>query len=91
MHHNANGYYREGKLGEPEPGIKYSRSAYPLLILRVLDGAPKNQTEIIREVQAEYGVKIDRKAVKRHLELLEALPFSVEHDPNGYYIKQRMV
>lgn len=91
VHHGPDGYYREGEFGEPEPGTQYTRSAFPLLILGVLDDTPKTQAEIIREVQAKYGAKIGRKAVKRHLELLEALPFSVEHAPNGYYIKQRMV
>lgn len=89
VRHSPDGYYLEGEFSGPEPGIQYTRSAYPLLILGVLDGTSKTQTEIIREVQAKYGAKIGRNAVKRHLELLEALSFSVEHDPNGYYLKQR--
>jgi hypothetical protein len=48
-----------------------------VLILRVLDGTPRTQTAIIRAVQDRYGVKIDRKAVGRHLELLKSLGFDL--------------
>ena len=86
VHHSQDGYYLEGEFGEPEPGIKYSRSAFPLLILGVLDDTPKTQAEIIREVQAKYGAKIGRKAVKRHLELLDALGFNIQKCEGSYYL-----
>ena len=88
VRHSAGGYYLEGEFGEPEPGIKYSRSAFPLLILGVLDDTPKTQAEIIRAVQAKYGAKIGRKAVKRHLELLDALGFNIPKSENGYYLSK---
>ena len=90
VQHGRDGYYRDGEKQMPTAGVKYGPSAYPLLILQVLDGTPKTQTAIIKEIQEKYGAKIDRKAVCRHLELLEALGVPIEHDPNGYYIKERM-
>ena len=77
VQHGQNGYYYCGEKQPPKTGISYRPSAYPLLVLQVLDGTPKAQAEIIREIQAKYGIKLDRKAVKRHLELLEALGFQV--------------
>jgi biotin operon repressor len=87
VQHGPDGYYYNGEPGTPKSDVKFTPSAYPLLILGVLDGTPKTQTEIIREVQAKYGAKIGRKAVKGHLELLEELGYSVEQDPNGYHLR----
>ena len=84
----AEGYYRDGENREPQAEIKYSPSAYPLLILQVLDDTPKTKAAIIRFVQEKYGTKIDRKAVGRHLELLEALGVHVEKCDDGYYIEK---
>lgn len=70
---SAEGYYCCEEVREPKADFKYTPNAYPLLILQVLDSAPKTQAQIIRSVQEKYGVKIDRKAVSRHLELLKAL------------------
>lgn len=91
VQHTAKGYFRSGTFQDPEPGIQFSSGAYPLMIWLVLDDTPKTQAEIIRAVQAKYGEKIDRKAVKRHLDLLEALQFPMEHGQNGYYNRTRQI
>ena len=77
VQHGLEGYCCKGEAGAPKSGIQFSPSAYPLLILKVLDGMPRTQTAIIRAVQDRYGVKIDRKAVGRHLELLKSLGFDL--------------
>ena len=86
--HNADGYYMEGQQCDQEPDAKFTPAAYPLLVLGVLDGTPKTQAEIIRAVQAKYGAKIGRNAVKRHLELLDALGFNIPKSENGYYLSK---
>lgn len=84
VQHNPDGYYWGGDFCEPVAGAKFSSSAYPMMILQVLDAMPKTQTAIIQAVQEKYGVKIDRKAVSRHLELLAALRFRVKKSKDGY-------
>ena len=87
VQHGPEGYYYAGEPNTPRTDIKYSPSAYPLLILQVLDCMPKTQTAIIKEIQEKYGAKIDRKAVVRHLELLKALGFDIlQKCKDGYYI-----
>ena len=86
--HNADGYYMEGQQCDLEPDAKFTPAAYPLLVWGVLDGTPKTQAEIIRAVQAKYGAKIGRNAVKRHLELLDALGFNIPKSENGYYLSK---
>jgi biotin operon repressor len=86
VQHGPDGYYYNGEPGTPKTDIKYSPSAYPLLILQELDHTPKTQTAIIQSIQEKYGTKIDRKAVRRHLELLEALGLYIEKCEDGYYI-----
>lgn len=88
VQHGSGGYYYGGKPGTPNPNIKYSPNAYPLLIMQVLDHTPKTQTAIIKEVQEKYGAKIDRKAVCRHLELLNELGYSIQQCKDGYYISK---
>lgn len=87
VQHGPDGYYYNREPGTPRTDIKYSPSAYPILILQELDHTPKTQTAIIQSIQEKYGSKIDRKAVKRHLEMLEALNFPVEHKPDGYCLR----
>ena len=66
----------------------YGTSAYPLMILRVLNEKPQNQAAIIRAVYEQYEMKMDRKAVSRNLELLTALGFCVQKSQEGYYIEE---
>lgn len=87
VQHCPDGYYYAGEPNTPRTDIKYSSSAYPLLILQVLDCTPKTQTAIIKEIQEKYGAKIDRKAVVRHLELLKALGVDLlQKGKGGYYL-----
>ena len=85
VQHSPEGYYISGESHEPELGIKYGPSAYPLLILQVLDRTPQSKATIIRAVQKKYGAKIDRKAIGRHLELLDALGYNIQKRDDGYY------
>lgn len=80
------GYFRDGENREPQTDMKYTASAYPLLILQVLDGTPKTKTAIIQAAKEKFSVKMDRKAVARHLELLEALECGIQKSNGGYYI-----
>lgn len=86
VQHRPEGYYRDGEPCAPKAGIQYRPSAYPLLILQVLDGTPKTKTAIMQAVQEQYGAKIDRKAVGRHLELLDAFEYNIQKCDDGYYI-----
>ena len=86
VQHGPDGYYYDGEKQAPKTGIKYSPSAYPLLILQVLGKTPQTKAGIIHAVQNQYGAKIDRKAVGRHLELLHALGYHIQERDDGYYI-----
>lgn len=88
VQHGLDGYYYDGETQAPKTGIKYSPSAYPLLILQVLDKTPQTKAGIIRAVQNQYDTKIDRKAVGRHLELLHALGYHIQECADGYYINE---
>lgn len=88
VQHGLDGYYYDGETQAPKIGIKYGPSAYPLLILQVLDKTPQTKAGIIRAVQNQYDTKIDRKAVGRHLELLHALGYHIQECADGYYINE---
>ena len=81
------GYFLEGEPSTPRTDIPYSPSAYPLLILQTLKETPQTRKEIIQAIQMNFGVKIDRKAADRHLELLNALGFNLHQKPDsGYFV-----
>ena len=86
VRHCLEGYYCEGEPSAPKTDIKYSPSAYPLLILKALDTMPKTKTQIKQAIEETYGVKIDRKAVARNLELLTAFGYRIQTQDDGYYI-----
>ncbi len=88
VQHSREGYYC-GESQPPKAGVAYKASAYPLMILQVLDDSPKTQTQIIAAVQEKYGTKMDRRAVRRNLDLLQALNYPIEHSPKGHYITQK--
>ena len=88
VQHGLDGYYIDGENQAPKIGNKYSPSAYPLLILQVLDRTPQTNAAIIRAVQNKYSTKIDRKAVGRHMELLIALGYRIQECADGYYISK---
>jgi hypothetical protein len=56
------------------------------MILDMLEDVPQTIDAIAQKIYEQYGVKIDRKAVSRHLELLQALDFKVERTKGGYVI-----
>ena len=88
VQHCPDGYYYAGEPHTPRTDIQYSPSAYPFLILQVLDCTPKTQTAFIKEIQRKYGKKIDRKAVVRNLELLNDLGYKIQRSNGGYYISK---
>ena len=88
VQHKSEGYCCKGEPGTPKSGTKFTPSAYPLLVLKVLDATPKTQTAMIKQIQETFGTKIDRKAVVRHLELLEALfGFRIRKCKDGYFLE----
>lgn len=88
VQHASEGYCCKGEPGTPKPGTIFTPSAYPLLVLKVLDSTPKTQTAMIKQIQETFGTKIDRKAVVRHLELLEALfGFRIRKCKDGYFLE----
>lgn len=87
VHHGVGGYYYGGDILVPSENAKWTPSAYPLMVLEVLDVEPQTQNEIVHSVQEKYGVKMDRKAVSRHLELLKAIGFDLlQKSKRGYYL-----
>ena len=90
VQHSREGYYW-GNAKPPKAGAEFKASAYPLMILQVLDDIPKTQTQIISAVQEKYGIKIDRRAVSRNINMLNILSFSIEHSPKGYYTVKKEV
>lgn len=83
---NEHGYYLAGDHHDPEPDAKFTPTAYPLLVLQVLSEEPQTQATLLDAIQARFGVKMGRKALAGHLELLEALAFPVEKGKDGYYL-----
>lgn len=90
VQHSREGYYW-GNAKPPKAGAEFKASAYPLMILQVLDDIPKTQTQIISAVQEKYGVTMDRRAVSRNINMLNILSFSIEHSPKGYYTVKKEV
>ena len=86
MQRNEHGYYLAGDHHDPEPDAKFTPTAYPLLVLQVLSEEPQTQATLLDAIQARFGVKMGRKALAGHLELLEALAFPVEKGKDGYYL-----
>lgn len=82
------GYYCGEKSHPPKTDIRYTPSAYPLLILKVLSHTPQTKAAIIRAVQERFGAKIDRKAVGRHLELLDAFGYHIHACDEGYSLEK---
>lgn len=87
VQHGPEGYWYEGQRQAPKDGMCFTPNVYPLLILEVLDGIPQSQTAIAQAVLEQYGIKIDRKAIKRHLDLLGELGFRIKKSKAGYACK----
>ena len=82
----SKGYFCCGEKREPQTDVKYTATAFPLLILQVLDGTPKTQGDIIQAVQEKFGVKMSRQAVGSNLRLLQDFAYGIQKSNNGYYI-----
>lgn len=65
--------------------INYGTSAYPLMVLFALREEPATQNQIARRILEIWETVIDRKAIGRHLQLLQDLGLPVQHGPEGYY------
>lgn len=72
-----------------EHRILYGTSAYPLMVLKTLRANPLTQNQICDEINEQYEIRANRKAVGRHLELLRKLGYPVQHGPEGYYLEGR--
>lgn len=63
----------------------YGTSAYPVMVLFALREEPATQKQIACRIRETWETVIDRKAVGRHLQLLQDLGLPVQHGPEGYY------
>ncbi len=70
--------------------VKYhfDKSAYPLLVLKLLQESDVHlkQREIGDALEKKYKFKAERKAIGRYINMLEMLGFGICHDKAGYYI-----
>ncbi len=65
--------------------IDYGKSAYPLMVWNALTEEPQTCEQLIDSIWQQYNTVIERKAVGRHLKLLENLGFPLLHNLEGYY------
>ena len=82
------GFAIEGKTAPKN--IKFGKSAYPIMVLDVLENADKPllQREIIEEIKNTYhGTTIDRKAIGNIINELRKLGYNIEHTREGYIIQ----
>ena len=83
---NEHGFTLEGKT-MPNKNVKFGTSAYPLILLRILQQCTffrPDQALIISLFRAEYGCKVNRKAVGRNIKGLRELGYNIEHTKEGY-------
>jgi len=62
-------------------------SAYPVLILHILEGCESfylDQEDIISFLHVDYRCKLTRQAVSRSIEGLRKLGYHIEHTKEGY-------
>lgn len=59
-------------------------SVYPLLIWEMLGITPQTRDAIIKSVRKKYNVEMEKKAVGRHLKMLQNMGFPVQHNVDGY-------
>jgi hypothetical protein len=70
-------------LGQPD--ARYGTSAYPFLVWNTLEEIPQTHEQLAAKIRERYGVKIERKAVGRHLRLLKDMNFGVKRCKEGTY------
>lgn len=81
------GFFLEEKTAPKN--IKFGKSAYPIMVLDVLENADKPllQNEIIEEIKSRYnGTTIHRKAIGNIIKGLIALEYDIEHTREGYFL-----
>lgn len=87
--------YNEGYEIDPDFGDRvpvpvdaggWGAHVFPLLVLFIMKsaGRPMRQADIIEAMKKKYNVKIDRKTVARHMELLMAADTPIEKTKDGY-------
>lgn len=82
------GFTLEGKTAPNN--VKFGKSAYPIMILDVLENADKPllQKGIIEEIKNTYhGTTIHRKAIGNIIDELRELGYNIEHTREGYIIQ----
>ena len=63
----------------------WGTSAYPVLILKVL----QNSSEHLSQQEIATRTAIERKAVGRNIALLKEIGYDIRHDGRGYYIPKK--
>ena len=63
----------------------WGTSAYPVLILKVL----QNSSEHLSQQEIATRTAIERKAVGRNIALLKEIGYDIRHDGQGYYIPKK--
>ena len=64
---------------------RWGTSAYPVLILQVLQNSSKH----LRQQEIATRTAIERKAVGRNIALLKEIGYDIRHDGRGYYIPKK--
>lgn len=79
------GFSLEGKTA-PKTNIDFGTSAYPIMLLNVLEKAEKPllQEDIISAILKKYHVSIHRKTIGRLIKGLIDLGYDIEHTKEGY-------
>ncbi len=87
---NGQGFILGGDVRPVKKG-KLGTSAYPLILLRILQGlnfyCPK-QAAIVVFFRADYGCRINRKAVGRNIKGLRELGYNIVRIDGGYKLNQ---
>ena len=70
---------------------QYGSSAYPFLILEELERASEalSQEKIIKRIEYNHGITIERKAIGRNITLLKGFGYNICHNRDGYYIPKK--
>lgn len=77
--------------GAPEKGVKFGKSAYPIIVLRILEDAEKPllQNEIIERAKTAFnGTTIHRKTIGNSIKELIEFGYKIEHTKEGYILTE---
>ena len=75
----------------PDENASFGKSAYPIIVLRILEEAEKPllQNEIIERAQKMFnGTTLHRKAIGNSIKELLDQGYKVEHTRDGYFLHQ---